>query len=338
MASFSDPPRLPIIDLSLFELGEPWRDHVAAQVDWAASEFGFFYVIGHGVESGTIESLLQLSRSFFRMGDEIKQRIHMSRGGRAWRGYFPVGGELTSGRPDLKEGLYFGEELPENDVRVRAGTPLHGRNLFPELPGFRGAVLDYMTALTGLGHKLMSSIGRGLRVGDNFFVDHYTGLPTQLFRIFNYPGTPERQSPNSYGVGEHTDYGLLTLLYQDEVGGLQVKYGDSWIDVPYVPGSLVINVGDMLERLTAGRYTSALHRVINRSRQSRISMPFFFDPGFDAVLQPIPGVGPRVIEKARRDRWDGLDLTEVDGTYGDYLLGKVSKVFPDLGQHHLQVS
>jgi isopenicillin N synthase-like dioxygenase len=280
MSSFSDPPRLPIIDLSLFELGEPWRDHVAAQVDWAATEFGFFYVVGHGVESGTIESLLQLSRAFFRMGDEIKQRIHMSRGGRAWRGYFPVGGELTSGRPDLKEGLYFGEELPENDVRVRAGTPLHGRNLFPELPGFRGAVLDYMIALTGLGHKLMSSIGRSL----------------------------------------------------------QVKYGDSWIEVPYVPGSLVINVGDMLERLTAGRYTSALHRVINRSRQSRISMPFFFDPAFDAVLQPIPGVGPRVLASARRDRWDGLDLTEVDGTYGDYLLGKVSKVFPDLGEHHLRVS
>jgi isopenicillin N synthase-like dioxygenase len=93
----------------------------------------------------------------------------------------------------------------------------------------------------------------------------------------------------------------------------------------------------MLERLTSGRYTSALHRVINRSRQSRISMPFFFDPGFDAVLQPIPGVGPRVVADAHRDRWDGLDLSAVEGTYGDYLLGKVSRVFPDLGHHHLRV-
>jgi isopenicillin N synthase-like dioxygenase len=337
MPSFSDPPRLPIIDLALFELGGPWRDHAAAQVDWAASEFGFFYVVGHGVESGTIDLLLELSRSFFRTGDEVKHRIHMSRGGRAWRGYFPVGGELTSGRPDLKEGLYFGEELPENDARVRAGMPLHGRNLFPDLPGFRGAVLDYMTALTGLGHKLMSSIGRGLRVGDNFFVDRYTGLPTQLFRIFNYPATLDAQSADSRGVGEHTDYGLLTLLYQDEVGGLQVRHGDCWIDVPHVPGSFVVNVGDMLERLTSGRYTSAPHRVINRSRQSRISMPFFFDPGFDVVLQPIPGIGPRVVANARSDRWDGLDLSAVEGTYGEYLLGKVSRVFPDLGQHHLRV-
>jgi isopenicillin N synthase-like dioxygenase len=328
--SFSDTPRLPVIDLSLFELGDPWRDHVAAQVDWAASEFGFFYVVGHGIETGTIDTLLELSRSFFRMSDEFKQRIHMSRGGRAWRGYFPVGGELTSGEPDQKEGLYFGEELPENDARVRAGTPLHGRNLFPDLPGFRAAVLDYMTALAGLGHKLMSSIGRGLRVGDNFFVDRYTGRPTQLFRIFNYPG-----GADGFGVGAHTDYGLLTLLYQDEVGGLEVQYDNRWIEVPYIPGSLVINVGDMLERLTGGRYTSALHRVINRSAQSRISMPFFFDPGFDAVLQPIPGVTPRAVADARRERWDGLDLRDVDGTYGSYLLGKVSKVFPDLGRRHL---
>jgi isopenicillin N synthase-like dioxygenase len=273
MASFSDPPRLPIIDLALFELGDPWRDHVATQVDWAASEFGFFYVVGHGIETGTIEALLELSRSFFKMAEDGKRRIHMSRGGRAWRGYFPVGGELTSGRPDLKEGLYFGEELPENDARVRAGTPLHGSNLFPDLPGFRDAVLDYMIALTGLGHKLMGSIGRGLRAGDNFFVDRYTGTPTQLFRIFNYPGTADGYSIDSYGVGEHTDYGLLTLLYQDEVGGLQVKYADGWIDVPYVPGSVVVNVGDMLERLTRSRYTSALHRVINRSRNSRFPCP-----------------------------------------------------------------
>jgi isopenicillin N synthase-like dioxygenase len=198
--------------------------------------------------------------------------------------------------------------------------------------------MDYMTALSGLGHKLMSSVGRGLRVGDNYFVDHYTGLPTQLFRIFSYPAATDGRFGDSYGVGEHTDYGLLTLLYQDEVGGLQVKYADGWLDVPYVPGSFVINVGDMLERLTVGRYTSALHRVINRSRQPRISMPFFFDPGFDAVLHPIPGVGPRQLADARRDRWDGLDLREVEGTYGDYLLGKVSKVFPDLGRYHLQAS
>ncbi len=333
MSGYPTTPRLPIIDLSLFDVGGPWRDHVAAQVDWAASEFGFFYVIGHGIEPGVIDSLHTLSRTFFDLDDSAKNRVHMSRGGRAWRGYFPVGGELTSGRPDLKEGLYFGEELADDDARVRAGTPLHGRNVFPELPGFRDAVLDYMSALTGLGHKLMTSIGRGLRLGDNYFVDRYTGNPTTLFRVFNYPAAPAAQ--DARGVGEHTDYGLLTLLWQDEAGGLQVKHGSTWLEVPYLPGSFVINVGDMLERLTSGRYTSALHRVINRSGRPRISMPFFFDPRFDAVLQPIPSVGPPVIRRDLIDRWDGVNLRNVHGTYGDYLIGKVSKVFPDLGRNNL---
>jgi isopenicillin N synthase-like dioxygenase len=328
---FTDAPHVPIIDFAPFEQGGPWRDHVAAQVDWAASEFGFFYIVGHGIDLRAIDRLVALSRVFFQQDEETKQRIRMSRGGRAWRGYFPVGGELTSGHPDLKEGIYFGEELPQADPRVRAGTPLHGENLFPDLPGFRDAVLEYMTELTGLSHNLMSAVARGLLLEDHYFFDHYTANPTKLFRVFNYP--PSQQS--GFGVGEHTDYGLLTLLYQDEIGGLQVRYESAWIDVPYVPGSFVVNVGDMLERLTSGRYTSALHRVVNRSPQPRISMPFFFDPSFDALLEPIPGVNSLRSRRGRPDRWDGFDLEELHGTYGDYLLGKVAKVFPDLGRSYL---
>jgi isopenicillin N synthase-like dioxygenase len=260
----------------------------------------------------------------------------MSGGGRAWRGYFPVGGELTSGRPDLKEGVYFGEELNEDDPRVRAGLPLHGRNLLPDVPGFRDALLRYMSALTDLSQHLMSLIARGLGVGDSYFIDRYTRRPTILFRIFNYPAAPANPEPDLRGVGEHTDYGLLTLLYQDDVGGLQVKHGAAWLDVPTVPNSFVVNVGDMLERLTAGRYTSALHRVINISGRSRISMPFFFDPAFDAILQPIPGVAPASLREGLIERWDGIDLRDVRGTYGDYLIGKVSKVFPELGRAHLE--
>lgn len=323
-------PRVPIVDL--------WagaRDRVAAEIDDAASEFGFFYVTGHGVEPRVIDTLLRLSRAFFQLPEDTKQRIHMRHGGHAWRGYFPVGGELTSGRPDLKEGLYLGEELREDDARVRAGLPLHGRNLFPDVPGFREAVLAYMGALTTLSHELMALIGRSLGIGESYFIDRYTRHPTLLFRIFNYPTSPPQPVSDLRGVGEHTDYGLLTLLYQDDAGGLQVKHGSDWLDVPYYPGSFVVNLGDMLERLTAGRYTSALHRVINTSGRSRISMPFFFDPAFDAVLQPIAGVGPAKPRPELIERWDGLDLHDMRGTYGEYLIGKVSKVFPELGRDHL---
>lgn len=315
--------QLPIIDVSALDAAE--------HIDRAACEFGFFYVTGHGIDPHAIESLLRSSRTFFALPSATKQAIHMSRGGRAWRGYFPVGGELTSGRPDIKEGLYFGEELTEDDPRVRAGLPLHGRNLFPEVPGFREAVLGYMGALTNLGHTLMRLVAHGLGIGDEYFRERYTAQPTILFRIFNYPAA----EGDARGVGEHTDYGLLTMLYQDEVGGLQVKHGSTWLDVPFVPGSFVVNVGDMLERLTAGRYVSALHRVINSSGRSRISMPFFFDPAFDAVLQPIANVGPRTPRANLIERWDGIDLREIRGTYGEYLISKVSKVFPDLGQAHL---
>jgi len=331
MQSFVEQPRLPVIDLSLTEGADPWRDHVAAQVDWAASEFGFFYVVGHGIDLGSIDTLYGLSRAFFAQEDSAKQAIRMALGGRAWRGYFPVGGELTSGRPDLKEGLYFGEELSDADPRVRAGIPLHGRNLFPSLPGFSESILEYMRALTQLSHRLMASIGRGLKVGEDYFVDHFTRDPTILFRIFNYPPTSE----DTQGVGAHTDYGLLTILSQDDIGGLQIRYGDRWIDVPPVRGSFVCNIGDMLERLTSGRYTSALHRVVNRSAQQRLSMPFFFDPRFDAKLAPLPNVGPVVARPGVRERWDGINLRDVQGTYGDYLIGKVSKVFPELKAQHL---
>jgi isopenicillin N synthase-like dioxygenase len=200
----------------------------------------------------------------------------------------------------------------------------------------RDAVLEYMTALTGLGHGLMAMIARGLRLDDSYFVDRYTGDPTTLFRIFNYPRHASvRAEPERWGVGAHTDYGLLTILRQDEVGGLEIKYRDRWVAVPYVPDSFVCNVGDMLERLTNGRYLSALHRVRNDVESARLSMAFFFDPNFNAALEPIRGIRPVMRRPELIDRWDGIDLHNLRGTYGDYLLGKVSKVFPELGRRHL---
>ena len=122
MPSFANKPRLPVIDLSLFDAGDPWRDHVAAQIDWASSEFGFFHIVGHGIESGHADTLLDCSRRFFAQAEAAKRRVEMSLAGRAWRGYFPVGAELTAGEPDLKEGLYFGSELDADDAQLLAGN------------------------------------------------------------------------------------------------------------------------------------------------------------------------------------------------------------------------
>ena len=325
---------LPVIDLSLLAQGDLAKDRLAAQLDWACREFGFFYLVGHGVDTSRIDALMSLSRQFFACDSEEKQRIHMAKGGRAWRGYFAVGDELTSGAPDRKEGIYFGTELDDADSRVQRGMPLHGRNQFPSLPGFEAAVLDYMAALTDLGHRLLEVLAGSLGLDDDFFAAHYTRDPTVLFRIFNYPAG-RRSGHEGWGVGAHTDYGLLTLLKQDSIGGLQVRNGERWIDVPDVANSFVCNVGDMLERLTQGRYLSALHRVRNDSDRDRLSMALFFDPGFDALLVPMAGVRPEHDRPHTDVRWDAIDPNGEVGSYGDYLLAKIARVFPDLGRNVL---
>jgi isopenicillin N synthase-like dioxygenase len=315
-----------VIDVGPLVTGNGDKRAVAGALDAACRECGFFYVVGHGVAEGLVRRLERLSREFFSLPLDVKMRIRMEHGGRAWRGYFPLGGELTSGKPDWKEGIYFGAELGEDHPEVRAGTPLHGRNLFPEVPGFREAVLQYLAELTRLGHALMAGLALGLGLGEGWFHDRYTGDPLTLFRIFNYPVPPGGEA--RWGVGEHTDYGVLTILAQDDSGGLEVRSPGRWVEAPPIPGSFVCNIGDMLDRMTAGRYRSTPHRVRNRAKRDRLSLPFFFDPNFRARVKPIAPGGPVADDKD--ERWDRASVHAFEGTYGDYILNKVAKVFPQL--------
>ena len=319
---------VPIVDIApLIQGGDAQR--VAEGIRAACREHGFFYIVGHGVPEELVQRLERLSHQFFALPTEQKMALRMELGGRAWRGYFRVGDELTSGRPDQKEGLYFGSELPDDHPEVRAGTPMHGCNLFPEsIPGLRDAVLAYMDALESVGHTLMEGLALSLGQPASYFADRYTTDPLTLFRIFHYPSQGSKAPADSWGVGEHTDYGVLTILRQDAVGGLQVKSPGGWIEAPPIPGSFVCNIGDMLDRMTGGLYRSTPHRVRNESGLSRLSFPYFFDPNFRAEVRPIEG-----LEKASDDqheRWDGASVHQFQGTYGDYVLGKVSKVFPQL--------
>lgn len=326
--------RLPVIDMTpLFRRGDAaGRAQVAKEIEHACRHFGFFYVTGHGIGDDVLARLDAASRKFFALPEEVKLRIPMSKGGRAWRGFFPLGGELTSGRPDGKEGIYFGTELPADHPRVKAGWPLHGANLWPaEVPELKPAVLDYMTATMHAAHYLLEGVALSLGLEADYFHRHYTADPTVLFRIFRYPPTaPATDGKENWGVGEHTDYGLLTLLAQDAHGGLQVKTPEGWIAAPPLPGTLVCNIGDMLDRLTGGWYLSTPHRVRNDSGEERLSFPLFFDPDFAAEMVPLPAKAARG-EGSRVPRWDDADLQAFTGTYGDYLLSKVSKVFPELG-------
>ncbi len=307
---------LPVIDLH-----HPDRAVVATQLHQACCEHGFFYLAGHGIDETLQARLETVSRQFFAQPAAAKMQIAMARGGKAWRGYFPVGGELTSGLPDWKEGLYFGAELHDDHP-----LPLHGANLFPdEWPELRATVLEYIAAMTELGHTVMRDIALSLGLEESYFAARYTGDPLILFRIFNYPANADA---SGWGVGEHTDYGLLTILKQDDCGGLQVKTRSGWIEAPPIPNTFVCNIGDMLDRLTGGLYRSTPHRVRNVSGRDRLSFPFFFDPNWHAEIAPIAH-GLSVPDDAAQ-RWDQASVHEFRGTYGAYLLGKVGKVFPQL--------
>lgn len=302
---------VPQIDVEpLVTSGAPPEDRaaVAKAIDRACAEHGFFTVVNHGIDAALQQHLEDAARAFFAKPREEKAQIAMIHGGRAWRGWFGVGDELTDGIPDRKEGLYFGTELGSDDPRVRDGVPLHGANLFPaDPPGLKTAVLDYLDGATRLGLRILRAMAVGLGHDERWFDDGICADPVVLFRIFHYPGTDaDEPETGPWGVAEHTDYGLLTLLHQDAGGGLEVRGTGGWREVTPAPGALVCNLGDMLERISGGRYRSTPHRVHPPTDRGRISAPLFLDPGWDAT---VPGI---------------------EGTYGDYLTTKVSRVFPAL--------
>ena len=323
-------PSLPIVDVSPLCSSDPaGRARAAEELGAACRDLGFFYAVGHGIAAEIQARQFAASERFFALPEERKLALAMARGGRAWRGYFPLGGELTAGRPDRKEGLYFGAE-PKPGA-APAGRPLEGPNLFPaEVPELRSAVLDFMSAATAAGQAMLEGLALSLELDAGYFRRRYTAQPTTLFRVFRYPPSPDGAD---WGVGEHSDYGLLTLLAQDAVGGLEIKTPRGWIEAPPLAGALVCNLGDMLDRLTGGVFRSTPHRVRNTSSRARLSLAFFLDPALEAEIVPLPG--QRARPGSAPERWDRADPHAFTGTYGDYLLGKISKVFPELARDAL---
>lgn len=302
-------------------------------IDHACRTNGFFAISGHGVEPNARQRLIDAARRVFDLPVRQKEAVALAVGGTAWRGWFPLGGELTSGVPDLKEGLYFGREQPPDPL------PLHGPNVWPSaVPELRTEVLAWMDSMEQIGQRVLAAMATGLGLPADWFVRHLTGDPTVLFRIFRYPPHPVQAADAAvrWGVAEHTDYGLLTLLAHDGTPGLEVKVGSTWTPVDPDPDLLICNLGDMLDRLTLGRYRSTPHRVRNVAHHDRVSLPFFLDPAWNARVEPLPLDDGWVTPTERSDRWDRADLAEVHGVYGDWLLAKVSKVFPDLASAVLE--
>lgn len=306
---------------------------VAAELDRACRDTGFFLIVGHGIDPELQRRLDSAARRFFALAEPAKANLAMAKAGRAWRGWFPEGGELTAGQPDRKEGLYLGTDLGPDHARVQAATPLHGLNLLPDqdVPELRPAVSDWIRAMTNLGRALLRGVSLGLGLPAERLLQLVAADPTVLFRIFRYPPT---SAEDGWGVAEHTDYGLLTILAHDGRPGLEVRTDQGWTGVTAAPSTFVVNIGDMLDRMTEGRYRSTPHRVRHLTTDSdgrdRLSFPFFFDPSWDAEIKPLPLPGARPPDDASR-RWDGESVHASGGTYGQYLTERVARVFPELG-------
>jgi isopenicillin N synthase-like dioxygenase len=286
------PASIPIIDLAPgFAADAATRREAARAIDAACRETGFFQVVNHRVPRETTAAVLDCARRFFALPAARKLDVAMAKSP-ANRGYEPLGGQtLEAGTPpDLKESFYVGRHLDADDPYVKLAVPNHGANQWPaDLPDFRMPLEAAHADMLLLGKHLMRLVALGLALPEHNF-DAAMESPMALLRLIHYPPLPAGAKANQLGAGAHTDWGALTLLLQDEVGGLEVRVLDGeWIPVPPTPGAFVVNIGDMMQRWTNDRYRSTLHRVRNNtSGRDRYSAPMFIDLNYYAKVECLP--------------------------------------------------
>jgi isopenicillin N synthase-like dioxygenase len=285
---------IPVIDFAPFLQGnEAARAEVAGKIGAACRDIGFFYVVNHGVPAELVSLVFAEAKRFFSQPDSVKAEIAIENS-TVHRGYFRIGGEnLDPAKQkqdgDLKEGVKIGRDLPAGHALVLAGTPLHGPNQWPHnLPGWQAVMQDYYDVMEVLGRQLMRAFALALGLEEHWF-DRWLEAPMTTLGPLHYPPQRGHITEAQLGAGAHTDFGCLTMLAQDDAGGLQVRdAGGQWLDAPPIAGSFVVNIGDMMERWTNGVFTSTLHRVINVSGRERYSLPYFFDPDFNAEVACLP--------------------------------------------------
>jgi isopenicillin N synthase-like dioxygenase len=287
----SSMPSIPVIDIGgLYSKQLDDRKAVAAKIRQASYDIGFFYIANHGISDDLIAQTFAATQRFFDLPLEVKNRVSIAHSPIS-RGYEPLGYQTLdlSAASDLKEGYYIGVERGADDPLVQANIPNHGANQWlPDLPGWRDQMEQYFAALLALSKRLCQGLALSLDVEEHYF-DSLVDNPMAILRLLHYPPHPVNASPNQFGCGTHTDWGAITILLQDAVGGLEVCTANGeWIEAPPIAGTFVINLGDMMARWTNDNYQSTPHRVINRSGKERYSIPFFFDANYHALVECIP--------------------------------------------------
>jgi isopenicillin N synthase-like dioxygenase len=237
-----------------------------------------------------------MSKKFHDQELDKKMRFQIDK---THRGYIPIN-TSTDVTTDLakvtKPNQSASYMIMKEDIAINPDIYLSGPNQWPDVLGFRDACEAYVTAMSELGRKLMRLALESIGVDDISILKSFSD-PTIWLRLLHYPPQSPKAEKDLYGSAPHKDFGCLTLLAQDDVGGLQVMSpAGNWVDAPRIPGSFVVNVGDMLRRLSNGLLLSTPHRVINKSGRERYSCPFFFDPHVNTVIEPIKGTGNPIFE------------------------------------------
>ena len=310
---------IPVIDLEgNLDVGIATAGRAAAALYQALSTIGFAYIRGHNVAPETTAAAFAASREFHASTPAQKQSIAINAFHRGYMG-LATSTIVTSSvarvtQPNMSESLMVMHDLPSDDPALLAGEPLQGPNQWPQwLPDFRPRIDAYRREVDELSRYLVRLITISLGLPAHA-LDHHFERPTTFLRALHYP--PQAPGPDDqFGSAPHTDYGIITVLAQDNSGGLQVRpRGGDWIDAPPMEGSFVLNVGDMLARWTNNRFVSTPHRVINRSGGDRYSLPYFFDPGMDSVIECLP----TCTDTANPPHYPPV-------RYGDYLLERLNK-------------
>lgn len=279
---------LPIIDFAAVRAHDTAGTQRAAQaIRDACLTDGFFYIANHGVPQAVIGAVHAEGQRFFRQPPEVKRVAAVNA---RHRGFNALGDAhmYEARKPDHKEFFTIGLELPEDDPDVLAGEKLRGPNNWPpDMPGFRATLEAYYAAMLACGADLMRAVAVSLDLDADFFVARYR-KPLQRTQIVYYPPQPADLGEDQFGVAPHSDFGCITLLWQDSNGGLEVLERSTrrWIPAPPIEGTLVINVADLLARWTNDRYASTPHRVINSSGRERLSIATFHDPDYKAMVDP----------------------------------------------------
>jgi isopenicillin N synthase-like dioxygenase/dienelactone hydrolase len=276
-ANFSE---IPMISISALGRVDAAEAATVEKIRKASEEVGFFYVTDHGVDAQEVRAIFDQCRRLFALPKGELEKVHISKSS-TFAGFMGVGERgANQTRPrDLLEAFNVCTERGPDDPVVKAGTPLAGSNPWPDLPGFKEAVIRYYDSMDKLGHRLLQAFAMALGLRRDAFDAQYQAPISQL-RLLHYPAQ-EGAIAEMLGARPHRDTGMFTILLQDEVGGLEVaNAAGDWVVAPPVENTFIVNVGEMMKLLTNDHFASALHRVVNRYGRQRFSVPFFFNPDY----------------------------------------------------------